>query len=141
MGNSWRKVSDIHLKDNLLSIINNSRNFIAKVSMTRNRMFVLNIQNEVAKYIKMCYKDASGLWNLRSGHLNFGGLELFSRKEMAKELTHIHHLDQVCEGCLLRKQFKASFPKESNPKAQKPLELIYTNMCGPITPNLLGKSN
>ena len=37
---------DIHLRDNNLSIRDNVSKLIAKVPMSRNRMFVLNIQNE-----------------------------------------------------------------------------------------------
>ncbi|GAU49327.1 hypothetical protein TSUD_136420 [Trifolium subterraneum] len=93
----------------------------------RNRMFVLNIQNDVAQCLKMCYKEELWLWHLRFGHLNFGGLELLSKKEMVRGLPYINHPNQVCEGCLLGKQFKMSFPKESSSRAQKPLELIHTD--------------
>lgn len=48
---------DIRLKDNCLRIRDNASNLIAKMSMIKNRMFVLNIQNDIAKYLKMCYKD------------------------------------------------------------------------------------
>ncbi|KAE8681124.1 hypothetical protein F3Y22_tig00111342pilonHSYRG00188 [Hibiscus syriacus] len=116
-------------------------NFIAKVSMSKNRMFLINIQNDVAKCLKACYKDASWLWHLRFGHLNFGGLELLSKKEMVKGLPHINHPDQLCEGCLVGKQFRKSFPKESETRAKKPLELIHTDMCGPIKPSSLGNNN
>ncbi|KAH9670910.1 hypothetical protein KPL70_017154 [Citrus sinensis] len=34
-------------------------------------------------------------------------------------------------------QFRKSFPKESNLRVQKPLELIYTDVCGPFKPNSL----
>ena len=60
---------------------------------------------------------------------------------MVKGLPYINHPDQLCEGCLLGKQFRKSFPKESNSRAQKPLELIHTDVCGPFKPNSLGKSN
>ncbi|KAK2411591.1 putative mitochondrial protein [Trifolium repens] len=141
LGQLLEKGYDIQLKDNNLSIRDHSRKVIAKVPMSRNRMFVLNIQNDVAQCLKMCYKEESWLWHLRYGHLNFGGLELLSKKEMVRGLPNINHPNQVCEGCLLGKQFKMSFPKESSSRAQKPLELIHTDVCGPIKPRSLGKSN
>ncbi|KAM1171417.1 hypothetical protein ACFX2G_022142 [Malus domestica] len=95
--------------------------------MSKNRMFPMNIQNDVAKCLKTCYKDTSWLWHFRFGHLNFGGLELLSKKEMVRGLLRISRPDQVCEGCLLGKQFRKSFPNESTTKAQKPLELIHTD--------------
>lgn len=58
-----------------------------------------------------------------------------------KGLPGINHLDQLCEGCLLGKQFRKSFPKESESRAKKPLELIHTDVCGPIKPGSLGNSN
>uniref|UniRef100_A0A0D3AGX0 GAG-pre-integrase domain-containing protein n=1 Tax=Brassica oleracea var. oleracea TaxID=109376 RepID=A0A0D3AGX0_BRAOL len=56
---------------------------------------------------------------------------------MVKELPSINHPNQVCEGCLLGKQFQMSFPKESETRARKPLELIHTDVCGPIKPSSL----
>lgn len=104
-------------------------------------MFPLNIQNDVAKCLKTCHKDPSWIWHLRYGHLNFGRWELLFKKNMVKSLPYINHPDKLCEGCLLGKQFRKSFPKESNSKVQKPLELIHTDVCGPFKPNSLGKSN
>ena len=112
---------DIRLKDNSLSLRDRANNLITKVLMSNNRMFVLNIQNDIARCLKMCYKEESWLWHLWFGHLNFGSLELLSKKEMVKGLPCINHPNQVCEGCLLGKQFKMSFPKESEIRARKPL--------------------
>ncbi|KAH9667537.1 hypothetical protein KPL70_021079 [Citrus sinensis] len=76
---------------------------------------------------RACHKDKFWTWHLRYEHLNFGGLELLSKKNMVKGLPYINHPDQLCEGCLLGKQFRKSFPKESNSRAQKSLELIHTD--------------
>ena len=141
LGQLLEKGYDIHMKNCSLFIRDGKGDLIAKVQMSKNRMFHLNIQNDVAKCLKACYKDASWLWHLRFGHLNFGGLELLSKKEMVKGLPCINHPDQLCEGCLLGKQFRKSFPKESESRAKKPLELIHTDVCGPIKPNSLGNSN
>ena len=63
---------------------------IAEVKMTRNRMFPLRIKAvlkdgaEIAAVTQEAFqsepKDENWLWHLRFGHLNFGGLNLFSRK-------------------------------------------------------------
>ncbi|KAL2526979.1 Uncharacterized protein Adt_12033 [Abeliophyllum distichum] len=50
--------------------------------MTNNMMFLLDIQNDVAKCLKACVKYTSWLWHLRFRHLNFGDLELLSKKGM-----------------------------------------------------------
>ncbi|KAL5811065.1 hypothetical protein ACOSQ4_027633 [Xanthoceras sorbifolium] len=70
------------MKNRSLSIRDGKGNLIAIVKMSKNRLFSLNIQSDVAKCLKACYKDASWLWHLQFGHLNFGSLELLSKKEM-----------------------------------------------------------
>ncbi|KAL5861982.1 hypothetical protein ACOSQ3_003274 [Xanthoceras sorbifolium] len=88
MGQLLEKGYDIHMKDCSLSIRDGKGNLIAKVKMSKNILFSLNIQHDVAKCLKACYKDASWLWHLRFGHLNFGSLKLLSKKKM----TLLHHL-------------------------------------------------
>ena len=85
-----------------------SKRCIAEVKMTRNRMFPLRIRadlknkNEIAAVTQEAFqsvpKDENWLWHLRFGHLNFGGLNLLSRKGMVKGLPLIEKLDSVCEG-------------------------------------------
>ena len=135
LGQLLEKGYYILLKDNNLSIRDSRSNLIAKVPMSRNRMFMLNIQNDLSKCLKACYKDTTWLWHLQFGHLNFGGLQFLSKNEMVRGLPSISHLDQVCEGCILGKQFKKGFPNESSSRAQKPLELIHTDVCGLIKPS------
>lgn len=59
LGRLLEKGYDIQFKDNNISIRDHSNKFIVKVLMSRNRMFVLNIQNDFAQYPKMCYKEKS----------------------------------------------------------------------------------
>ncbi|KAJ3691459.1 hypothetical protein LUZ61_020623 [Rhynchospora tenuis] len=88
---------------------------------------------------KACVVDKAWLWHLRFGHLNFGGLKDLSKKSVVKGLPQIDHCDKFCEGCVFGKHPRSSFPKEASYRAKKPLELIHTDICGPITPNSLGK--
>eukprot|EP00253_Pinus_taeda_P010795 PITA_10795 len=72
-------------------------------------------------------KDENWLWNLRFGHLNFGGLNMLSRKGMVKGLPLIDKLDSLCEGCILGKQHRESFPSGKSIRAKAPLEIVHSD--------------
>eukprot|EP00795_Rhopilema_esculentum_P001877 gene1877-biopygen10409 len=48
--------------------------------------------------------------------------------------------EQVCEGCLMGKQHRNPFPKESFNRASEVLATIHSDVCGPINVESLGKS-
>jgi hypothetical protein len=60
-----------------------SKQLIAKVEMSKNRMFPLVMRNDLSGSLNV-YKDGildeSWLWHLRYGHLHFGGLDLLQKK-------------------------------------------------------------
>jgi len=59
---------------------------------------------------------------------------MLASKNMVKGMPHIDHPDEVCESCVLSKHHRSSFTKEVNWKANKPLELVHRDVCGPIKP-------
>nr|GEW61629.1 retrovirus-related Pol polyprotein from transposon TNT 1-94 [Tanacetum cinerariifolium] len=72
--------------------------------------------------------------------LSGGSFMALAHEGMVKGLDHIDHPNQVCEGCLFGKYARSSFPKESTSRAKEPLQLIHTDLCGPITPPSHGKN-
>ncbi|KAL8088789.1 hypothetical protein AgCh_038537 [Apium graveolens] len=46
----------------------------------------------------------------------------------------LSQLEEVCTGCLMGKQTRKSFPSQSKFSATAPLELVHSDLCGPITP-------
>ena len=52
----------------------------------------------------------------------------------------MHKVDKLCHDYVHSKQIRSSFPSQSSYKAEKPLELIHANLCGPIEPKTLGGS-
>jgi hypothetical protein len=93
----------IKMKDHTLTILNPYKTMIAKVTMIKNKMFLLNIETNVPKYLKTCVKDETWLWNMRLGHVNFDSLKMMTQKKMLKGLLSIEHPNQLCEWCLVGK--------------------------------------
>jgi hypothetical protein len=77
-------------------------------------------------------KDEIGLWHMRLGHANFDSLKMMAQKKMLKVLPSIIHLNQLCERCLVGKQFRKSFSNESILRASQNLQEIHANVCGSI---------
>ena len=76
LGQLLKKGYDNVIKDRTLSIRDHLENLIAKVQMTKNRMFLSNIQTDVAKCLKACFSDSNWLW-----HLNFGALDSLGKRK------------------------------------------------------------
>ena len=121
---------------------NPSGRLIARVNMTQNRMFPLQIhciQGGKEVSFKAVYLYQSWLWHLRYGHLHFDALSLLQNKYMVKELPQILKPRNSCEICILEKQHRESFPVGGSYREREPLELVHTDICGPMqTPSLGG---
>ena len=117
---------------------------IARVEMTNNRMFPLwmksNMIDEVAASFKVASQHQTWIWHLRYGHLNFKGLSLLQRKEMARGLPTIETSLNPCECCILAKNHRESFPKGMSYRARVPLEIVHSDICGPMKIPSLGGS-
>ncbi|XP_048131650.1 uncharacterized protein LOC125314188 [Rhodamnia argentea] len=125
LGQLLEKGYSVHMKDLSLVLRDQNNRLIAFVKMSKNRMFTPNIKDEMSTCLQACIDNPSWLWHLRFGHLNFGGLNMLSRKKMVYGLPHIDHPDQLCEGCVIGKHSRTSFPKESTYRGKKPLESTY----------------
>ena len=99
--------------------------------MNHNRCFP--IQWKYASDAAMTAQaDESWLWHRRLGHFNFHGLKILHQKSMMKYLPEIKEIDGVCEGCMLGKQHRQPFPSGKAWRAKEPLELVHTDVCGPM---------
>ncbi|KAI5352878.1 hypothetical protein L3X38_005770 [Prunus dulcis] len=120
--------------DHKVEIYNDSShtNLVAKVQMKGNRSFPLKLQAEMHLAYRACVDHSTDLWHRRFGHLNMSSLKLLKEQDMVVGLPEIKEVKEVCEGCVLGKQSREAFLREATTRASTPLELIHSDICGPM---------
>ncbi|CAL8992316.1 unnamed protein product [Prunus brigantina] len=108
------------------------KNLIVRVQMTNNRCFPLTMILVSDLVLKASVTHCLQTWHKRLGHLNERNIKLLENQDMVHGLPHLEQISVVCEGCMLGKQHRDSFPLESTWRASSPLELVHTNICGPM---------
>ena len=84
---------------------------------------------------------SSELWHNRFGHLNNKYLKEMSSKKMVEGLSIVSGKEESsCEACIMGKMQKISCPKESQHRATKLLEVIHSDVCGPMQVDSVGGS-
>ncbi|KAM1792164.1 hypothetical protein ACFX14_035868 [Malus domestica] len=138
VGQLLQKGYIIHMEDMFLTLRNARRKLIARVQMSKNRMFPLKLNTRIGSCNIGVMEDKSWKWHLRFGHLHFNGLKLLSSGGMVRGLPQIEATRQVCEGCVLGKQTRLTFPVGDAWRAKAPLQLVHTDICGPLDPMSYG---
>ena len=78
------------------------------------------------------------LWHQRYGHINHHDLMLLQNKFMVEGLPVIKNVHLECSACALGKQHRDAFPIHQEKKQTDLLELIHTDVCGPMQTRSLG---
>ncbi|XP_074378095.1 uncharacterized protein LOC141719617 [Apium graveolens] len=74
------------------------------------------------------------LWHERNGHLSYRGLKILHDNKMVIGLPRIEDTTKTCVDCFEGKQQRKAIPKQSMWRAKEVLELIHSDICGPISP-------
>ncbi|KAG8492422.1 hypothetical protein CXB51_009695 [Gossypium anomalum] len=72
------------------------------------------------------------LWHQRLGHTNFKSMAQMVSKEMVENFTKTVQSEDVCEVCQMGKQARLPFPTNTTWRASSKLELVHTDVCGPM---------
>ncbi|CAL9020481.1 unnamed protein product [Prunus brigantina] len=119
---------------NVVSVYDNQslENLIVKVQMTNNRCFPLTMMPASELVLKASVTHCLQTWHKRLGQLNERSMKLLENQGMVHGLPHLEQMSVVCDGCMQGKQHRDSFPLESTWRASNPLELVHTDICGPM---------
>ena len=74
------------------------------------------------------------VWHKRFGHRNLTAVRDLAAKDLASGIVikKCGVCNEICESCVKGKLFRAPFPKEAERKSNAPLDLIHTDVCGPM---------
>lgn len=111
---------------------------LMKVKRAENRLYKISLEDSSTMCLLSKNEEDTWLWHTRLGHVNFRALELMSKKGMARGIPKMVQPKEKCEGCLMTKLTRSSFPSHTSFETKKPLELVYADICGPITPETPG---
>ncbi|GJY66443.1 zinc finger, CCHC-type containing protein [Tanacetum coccineum] len=105
-----------------------------KVARQRNRLYKANLRIGTPVCLLANLKDDTWLWYARLGHLNFESLKSMAQRDIVHGIPAIKHTTQICDVCLIGKHSRAPFPKRAKAGSTSPLDLVYGDLCGPISP-------
>ncbi|KAD5507787.1 hypothetical protein E3N88_15490 [Mikania micrantha] len=129
---------EIQMNGELLWVKEHDGTLLMKVPQTTNRIYKVRIKAAVPVCLQAKVESPAWLWHARLGHVRFDSLKLLTTKGLARGVPTINHPSQMCDGCSLGKQSRNSFPKQSQYQANHLLELVYVDVCRPITPTTKG---
>lgn len=141
VGQLQQKGLRIIIEDDMCEIWHNQqRRLIMHSTMSTNKMFVVlatvrGPKGELeANLMQNTVEKEEEIWHKRFGHLNHSSLVTLAEKEMVVGLPKISIEGVVCEICMKGKQNRATILKQSTWRASRGLELVHSDICGPISP-------
>lgn len=98
-----------------------------EINLKKNINEMSHLTTETDKQIKN--------WHKKLGHPSIGTMKKLLEISEGMNFTNkdFDQLDKICETCQKAKQTRLPF-KETRRRAQRPLEIIHTDLCGPIHP-------
>jgi len=110
-----------------------------KPTMEGRRLESVYVMSAESAYVdKTRRNETADLWHMRLGHVNYSKLSVMVKKSMLKGLPQLDvRTNTVCAGCQYGKAHQLPY-EESKFKAKKPLELIHSDVFGPVKQPSIG---
>nr|GEZ72361.1 zinc finger, CCHC-type [Tanacetum cinerariifolium] len=131
---SYIEIKGKVMEDDELRIYDMDNKIFMKVTRQRNRLYKANLRISTHVCLLANLKDDTWLWHARLGHLNFESLRSMAQRDLVHGIPAIKHTTQICDVCLIGKHSRAPFPKKAKARSTSPLDLVYGDLYGPISP-------
>ena len=108
-------------------------------TMEGRRLESVYVMSAESAYVDRTRKnETADLWHMRLGHVSYSKLSVMVKKSMLKGLPQLDvRTDTVCAGCQYGKAHQLPY-NESKFKAKEPLELVHSDVFGPVKQQSIG---
>ena len=119
-------------------IINRNQQVIARAYKVGNLYYINYVEDTYIVSVSGS-QDKKNLWHLRYGHLGQQNLKKLAIGKMVLGFDfNIDGSIDFCDSCVYGKHHRMQFPKKSENRSSKPLELIHSDVCGKMNSVSLG---
>lgn len=100
----------------------------------KDNIYIVNLFNDKnsANSVRKYDTNDIELWHRRYGHLNVKDLRRLVSQEMVGGLPKLKNVEIDCVSCIRGKQTRLPFPHKKGKSSTEILELIHTDLCGPM---------
>lgn len=105
-----------------------------------NKSFPIRWNSSQESELVTSEEEGMELWHRRLGHVGNSRMEQMHNKKMVDGFPNFHVNKEICGVCKLGKQVREAFPTESQTKTKEKLEIVHTNVCGPMQTESLNGS-
>jgi len=112
--------------------VNDARRVVVAQARKDKNLYFLNVKvRKDMAHIANSLEESAMLWHERLGHLNMASLMELDAMVDGMNLKEML-LHNICEGCVKGKHQRTSFPKDGATRATQLLEIVHTDVCGPM---------
>ena len=101
-------------------------------------LYKLNVKSAPHQALASSDMTTMDLWNQRFGHINYNDLLLLQKTGMVEGLLVLKYTHIDCDARALGKFHRVEFLVNPDKKKRDVLELVHTNLCGPMKTRSLG---
>ncbi|KAK8936121.1 hypothetical protein KSP39_PZI013254 [Platanthera zijinensis] len=93
-------------------------------------LYYMEGRPEAAQANSVRDETSTSLWHRRLAHISQKGLGCLAKKKLISDISDVHL--ERCDHCMAGKQNRVSFHSHTSTRRSEPLELVHTDVCGPL---------
>jgi len=122
---------EVHFKGKQCNIIKDGKT-VASAEENKG-LFQMKTLESVQKVTQVYKAECIHVWHNRMGHRDPQAIKNLEKQDRASGINiKSCQYSKVCECCIETKMIRKSFPKKSDSKTTEVLDLVHTDVCGPM---------